>query len=815
MPASDRTSAPDRLAALLVQDKVTGIDFVHVHPSQTVLDVYFLRDPGTLAPPLPGALPPKAVSVYDTDRRTLVPVKVVSPWPQVQGRTVLRLTFPQPGRFGPHRLTLDGPRIDPFHNSTVFSFKAACRTTLDCDPPHAAAPPSADGDFPVDYLARDFASLRRALLDFAARRHPDWQDRLEADVGVMWAELAAAVGDDLAYTQDRWAREAFWSTAVLRRSVRGHARLIDHDLDDGESSTVWLDVTVAPGPAAKVTVNAGTVVTSADGGAVFEVGRGLHDPQPGYDVHRARNEFRPHVWDKDAVCLPCGATSLHLVGKHAKTLAFDDLPDGRVAGTWLLLQHTPPAGSALPARAWPVRVVAAADAHDPVLAMNVTAIQWEPAQATPYELDLTTLTVRGNLIPATAGESRTADFRVGPATVGGTDVAPALDDRTVERAGPGGGVCHRFTLPGSDRRQLAWLPAGVGLRPEVLLQELDDDGTPRDQPLWVWKHSLLGVNSSLPDSTDFTLEDGTWQRVAAYRLPGGEVIHRDFASGQGVTVRFGDGEFAQVPRDGTRFRATYRLCHGRRDDIAAGTLVTFPKGVPGVESVTNPVPARGGRDPQSLTEVRIEAPDAFRAVALRAVRPEDYAEVVERLTWVQRAGAVVRWTGSWPTVFATADPRGAAELTETQRDEVARQLDRFRQAGREAHARPPRYADLDLAIRVCVAPDAYPGQVEAAVLQALLGRPGACGERRRGGFFDPDHLTFGTPLFRSRLEAAVQQVPGVRAVRGLRLRRRGRFDWRDFTELEFRVALDEVIRVEQDTTRPERGSVHIITEGGA
>jgi hypothetical protein len=31
-------------------------------------------------------------------------------------------------------------------------------------------------------------------------------------------------------------------------------------------------------------------------------------------------------------------------------------------------------------------------------------------------------------------------------------------------------------------------------------------------------------------------------------------------------------------------------------------------------------------------------------------------------------------------------------------------------------------------------------------------------------FFHPDNFTFGTPLYRAALEAAVQDVPGVRAV---------------------------------------------------
>jgi hypothetical protein len=118
----------------------------------------------------------------------------------------------------------------------------------------------------------------------------------------------------------------------------------------------------------------------------------------------------------------------------------------------------------------------------------------------------------------------------------------------------------------------------------------------------------------------------------------------------------------------------------------------------------------------------------------------------------------------------------------------------------------PRFATLDLQITVCVAPSSYRGDVEAAVLEMLLGRT---------GFFSPDNFTFGTPLERSELEAAVQRVPGVRAVEGIRLRRRGFFDWREFSELTFRIADNELIRVENNRLLPERGSLKLQMEGGA
>ena len=138
----------------------------------------------------------------------------------------------RPAGFG-YRLHIDDTRIDPFFNDVTFSFKAACPRDIDCAPPAHECAPEPAVDFPVDYLARDFWSLRGALLEFAAQRYPDWQDRLEADVGVMLAEVMSALGDERAFAQDRVAREATLETATQRRSVPRLSRPIHYVMPDG------------------------------------------------------------------------------------------------------------------------------------------------------------------------------------------------------------------------------------------------------------------------------------------------------------------------------------------------------------------------------------------------------------------------------------------------------------------------------------------------------------------------------------------------------------------------------------------------------
>jgi hypothetical protein len=754
-----------------------------------------------------------------------VPVRTIN-WIQVGLQDVLQVVTATPGDFSRYRLGIDDPRIDRYYNDVEFTFKANCPSDLDCAPPDPDCPPDPLVGVAVDTTARDFWSFRGALLDFASLRYPDWKDRLDPDAGVMLAEVMSAVGDELAYYQDRVGREAYLETAVERRSVRRHARLVDYPMHDGLGATAWLDVTVAAGRSAALPAGAGVWATSDTGQRVdFEVGRGLAEVLAGrtYDVDAARNTFDPHEWDEDATCLPVGAVEVYVEGHHAADLPLDDTPADREPGRFVLLR-TNPADPSLPRRVQLVRVVRVEDTVDAVLSVDLTRLVWEPEQALPFEMDLDTLEVRANIVPATAGRTMVRRFSIGPSA------DPAIPS-AVERRGSNGSVAHLFSLPdvvvagpmgpvdtfsrpGQEAPGIVRLGADPAVAvPEVHLAEVTRVGTAWvERERWGWRPSFVGVESSQSLDRDFVLDDGAWDRVAGYRRVGGELVHRDYVGGPGTTIRFGDGEFGLVPADGTLFQVTYRLGNGRRGNVAAGALTAFDPADPAfvdIDAVDNPLAASGGEDPERIDAVRRLAPDAFRSVTFRAVRPEDYAEAAERLPWMQRAGAAFRWTGSWLTAFVTPDPRGSVVVTGSERADLSRQLDRFRQAGREASVLDPRYADLDLRITVCVESSAYPGEVQEQVLTALVGRGGG------GGFFGPDNFTFGTPLERSRLEAAIQDVPGVRAVEGMQVRRRGWFDWRPFTELTLPVGDAEVLRLENDPLHPDRGSLQLTMDGGA
>src|SRR5258708_6697103 len=97
----------------------------------------------------------------------------------------------------------------------------------------------------IDYLARDYASFRKALINLIPAKLPEWTDRSEADFGIVLIELFAYMADILSYYQDRIANEAFLKTAQERRSVIEHLNLIGYELQGAAPASARLSIIVS------------------------------------------------------------------------------------------------------------------------------------------------------------------------------------------------------------------------------------------------------------------------------------------------------------------------------------------------------------------------------------------------------------------------------------------------------------------------------------------------------------------------------------------------------------------------------------------
>jgi hypothetical protein len=846
--------ATSRLSALCEQTVLTGVDFIQVVDPlvQTVLRVFFVVEPSALdvplvdgaqlTPPAPNAsegplLAENAlgVTITSTETGARVPIATLG-WRIVRAPTGLRETLEieveAPGDFAIHRLNIASAVVDPFFNDRTFSFKQGCPSLFDCrDDCAPEALPAID--YPVDYLARDFESFRRALLDFAAARYPRWSERIEADQAMMLMEIMAALGDEFAYTQDRIARELTLETATQRRSRSALARLVDYQPDPGNAATTELAVFVRAGVGGDFAAIGARIWAMPEGRRPIPLSvrnRVWH--------HEAWNRIPLHQPDGNIACLRKGATDAFLA-TQAPTVA--QLPPGEPLTPdqfWIgrrAILRSQPADPSEPARAHAVTITAVSHLIDQLVLTNgapthLTRISWR--EPTPWPLPFGETHALLNIAPVVAGEEIVEHFRIGaddtllarnPALTPVERDAMLALPRAIEREGvfdPARGVhgrCLRYGLIASETRGLGWEgardPLGIGTasaqRPMLTLREAAASNlAPIVAREWRYVRDILGVDL---DSEAFTLEEGVWRKVVTHQTPFADFAFADYASNDGWSLRFGDGDFGRPPEDGVIFELRYFTAEGAAANLAADSVIHLdppPGAAPGAlfgyaSAATNPIPISSGRDEETPEDIRINAPEAWRALPLRAVRPEDYSAIIERLDWVQRANAVTAWTGSWSTDFVTADPLGGVGYSGEERTELEHVTDCVRLATRDARVVDPEYLDVDLAVEICVA--AYPGEVTPRVIAALA----------NPGFFNPDNFTFGTPLRRSAVEAAVQAVPGVKGVDVILVRVRRRREWRVFDDPEISVGPRQIIRLQNDPLFPARGSLSVSGHGGA
>jgi hypothetical protein len=122
----------------------------------------------------------------------------------------------------------------------------------------------------------------------------------------------------------------------------------------------------------------------------------------------------------------------------------------------------------------------------------------------------------------------------------------------------------------------------------------------------------------------------------------------------GVTaVQFGDGiEGARLPGGESNVRVKYRKGMGVGGNVGAGKLTTLLSRPLGVSDVTNPEPAGGAQDPETLAGARDNAPLTVLTLD-RAVSIDDYANFARAFAGIDKAHAL--WVPAGPArgVFLT------------------------------------------------------------------------------------------------------------------------------------------------------------------
>ena len=188
----------------------------------------------------------------------------------------------------------------------------------------------------------------------------------------------------------------------------------------------------------------------------------------------------------------------------------------------------------------------------------------------------------------------------------------------------------------------------------------------------------------------------------------------------------------------------------------------------------------------------------------------DYERVTEMNTQVENSVATLRWTGSWYTVFITAEPKCNATLTALPQ-------------GTQADHRP-------------LSPG-RPGHRTAAAAVSLAGdrpdgvrRPGVLLQRRRTraegrtgsrtlpdgtkGAFHPDNFTFGQTVYLSPIYAAARKIAGVTSVVATVFQPEGLPTTMYIDKGELPLGPFQIARLDNDPSLPDHGQLTLLMQGG-
>ena len=851
-----------RRNAVKAHATLNGIDFLEVRDRDTdpleqrqhTLLVHFLKNL------TPGELTEQNVVVAGGERTKDIKVtrvtigSLTSPplSPPANAPDVLVVEVSARGDFSTYTLRLvkskddDTPpdNFDPILSSIDFSFKVACPTDFDCKTEHVCATQSVT-EPEINYLAKDYASFRQLILDRMALLTPDWTERSPADVGIALVELLAYVGDYLSYQQDAVATESYLGTARRRTSVRRHARLVDYHMHDGRNARVWVQFTAGPGGDGLVLAKGATKLLTKVAGQsntliaqnsrafaealnarplVFEL---LHD----LTIFEAHNQIKFYTWESRDCCLPKGAT---------KATLQDDLEQPLILhpGDVLIFEErkgpeTGIAEDADPSHRHVVMLTKVTPATDPLTDVPVVEIEWSRADALPFALCVSGETPDGftDDISVALGNVALADhgmtFTDGPASFDDLeDTVTSLVPDTVPEPDPALQVVVATT---NDRCDPSEPPSPrVRYRPRLRQSPLTHAAPFKRDSL---SSASAATALSTKDKSQLPLPSLRLLRLTSEPEPEEWTPVRDLLSSHagsrefvveveadGATfIRFGDDILGAQPRSGTKFLAVYRIGNGDPGNIGADALAhlvsTTISDSAAVLAVRNPLPAAGGIAPETIEEVRQNAPSAFR-VQERAITTADWEEIVIRKELadrcgidVQRVAATQRWTGSWHTMFVTVDRWNAAEVDTTFETKLRNCLERYRMAGEDLEIDAPRYVSLDIEISVCIKPGYFFSDVKQELLGVFSDRSLPNNQR---GLFHPDNLSFGQPIYLSTLISAAQAVAGVDSVMVKKFQRQHIDSNNALTSGKLELGRLEIARLSNDPNFPERGSISIL-----
>jgi hypothetical protein len=775
---------------------LNGIDYLEVDPNdQTTILVYFICNlPGS-----PGDIPPYKISSLKKNNILIkggVRIKNIKVTADpISQNNLLKIKVAEAGDFSIYEfsivtsLTESKPPVgfDSQLSTIEFSFKVNCPNDFDCKT-DSRCPQEKLSEPGIDYLAKDYASFRRMMLERLSSVMPDWKERNPADFQVMLVELLAYTADQLSYYQDAVATEAYMGTARKRISLKRHARLLDYFVHEGCNSRTWISFEIN---AKKLALPAGTVLmtkgpdhnvlvaSNEKEQIIAEQNPVMFETKYPTTLYKNKNLIHFYTWSDSGCCLPKGSTHATLINDPALSIEEQDI----LIFEEIISPVTLSMADADPSHRHAIRLTSVETTVDPLNMKCLLEIEWQEADKLPFPLCISLIkdgqlhedisVARGNIVLADHGYTIKNQNLVPDIASEDAKYRPMLQHKEITAS-----VQYDHEVEKYKAASESLIQNPHEALPAIGLIDRNDE--------WTIRKDLLGSNRF---SNEFVAEienDGT------------------------VKLRFGDDIMGRKPEAGFLPSAAYRIGNGRSGNVGSDTICRIISDERAIVGVRNPFPASGGIDPETLDEVREFAPQAFRKQE-RAVTEKDYAEKAQLHDQVQKATAKFRWTGSWYTVFLFIDRKNGKDVDDNFKIELSRHLEKYRMAGYDLEIKGPRFVPAEIAFNVCVKPGYFRSNVKEHLLRVFSSYTLTDGTR---GFFHPDNFTFGQPVYLSALYQCALQSPGVASIEVIKFQRWAKSANHEIENGVMVVAELEIIKLDNDPNFPENGKIEFMMYGG-
>jgi len=727
------------------------------------------------------------------------------------------------------------PNFDTVLSKTDFTFRIDCPVNLDYAESSLEnfkniSSLLQSSDPAIDYMSKDYASFRKLMINRLSLINPSWNEQNPADMGVAIIEMLAYVGDNLSYYQDAVATEAYLSTARQRISIRRHARLLDYFINEGCNSRVWITIQVNDLLAKNensempVLIPEGTKLLTnsfnstkpivrlndfdreiTDETQIFET---MHD----VELYPEHNEIYFYTWGDPKCILAKGATSAtlydnNLTLQEGDVLIFEEI---RSTITWRKSDRDTSHKHA-------VRLTSVTNSIDELTKTPLVEISWNNEDALPFSLYLWD---KNAVDPDSDEEKGLEKLRI------------TVVYGNVVLADHGNTVLHDLSAENSDDETtasefLGFVPREGRFSPKISSSSLtfsssfDSEGSASSVLNFTKKDSTPQIILLGDDETWYPVKDLISSDKYAYEF----VVEID--NYNQANIRFGDEATTAgnipIPSSlefSNPFYAIYRIGNGTKGNVGPDTIthmVSDLETIPFDElilKVRNPINASGGKEPESIEDVKQYAPYAFLKQE-RAVNEQDYVKILEKHPEIQKANAQIQWTGSWNTINIVLDRKGNTDIDGVFVKKIQNYLEEYRLAGNEVRIKPSKFVALDIAIHVCVDSNYFRKQVRERLLEVFGNYEFDNSLKiKQKGFFHPDNLTFGKSIFLSQLYETAMKIEGVSSVKFDHFKRFGESENKELETGILKVSPFEIPRLDNDPNFQDNGVIKFTLEGG-